>query len=110
MARRLYVAIRCTLFGIAAIFLFANIAGWMIDGHYPGEVGNHKAKVQVPITKKVNPIWWIFNDHNEQVPDWYMPEWSSERRYFYWTFFAQSASEYAIFRAWCVGPGLYRVR
>jgi hypothetical protein len=36
--------------------------------------------------KKLNPLWWFANDFEEQLPDWYRPEWPRWRRQFYWQF------------------------
>jgi hypothetical protein len=37
-----------------------------------------------PLWKKLNPIWWFGNDDEQQLPDWYHPEWPHWRRYLYW--------------------------
>jgi hypothetical protein len=39
-----------------------------------------------PLSKKLNPIWWLQNDDEQQTADWYKPEWPQWRRDCYWNF------------------------
>ncbi|MDP3645559.1 MAG: hypothetical protein Q8R25_00520 [bacterium] len=84
---------------IASLFLLANVVGYVID-MYPGDVGEWTTKRSVPLSKKINPVWWFGNDDEQQLPDWYQPEWSFERREFYWTYLRNPLQN---FRCYVVG-------
>lgn len=37
-----------------------------------------------PWYKKINPIWWFQNDDEQDVPEWYHPDWPMLRRQLMW--------------------------
>lgn len=43
-------------------------------------------RVQVPLRKKLNPIWWVLNDWDRDPPRWYLPSRPGWYRRVYWWF------------------------
>lgn len=56
----------------------------------------------IPLSKKLNPIWWFGNDSEQQVEEapWYHPEWPEWKRRLYWTYFRNPLQN---FRAFVIG-------
>ena len=56
----------------------------------------------VSLSKKLNPIWWWFNDSEQQLEEapWYQPSWPQWRRKLYWYVFRNPLQNCRAFCAW----------
>lgn len=50
-----------------------------------------------PESLKKDWRWWIQNDFEEQVQDWYQPNWPTWRRELYWNYFRNPLQNYRCF-------------
>ena len=60
----------------------------------------HPGRPRKALRQKINPLWWFLNDDEQQVPDWYRPNWTCGRRWFYWNFLRNPLQN---FRCYVVG-------
>ena len=49
---------------------------------------------------KASVTWWFGNDDEQQLPDWYHPEWEPDRRRFYWYYLRNPLQN---FRCYVIG-------
>ncbi len=43
-------------------------------------------RTRCPLELRSNVLWWFRNDYEQQLPDWFHPEWPLERREFNWAY------------------------
>ena len=44
-------------------------------------------RTNAPAALKCNPLWWTQNTFEQQVAEWYHPDWPQWRRQLYWNYF-----------------------
>ena len=67
----------------------------------PASVGYQRqilfGRTRISWTKKINPWWWLQNDHEPLAPDWYHPEWPEWRRNFWFNVIRNPLSNFSAY-------------
>lgn len=73
---------------------------WQVFQREDGQVwAQVTGRELAPRSLKLNPIWWSKNSFEEQVADWYQPDWPAWRRTFYWNYLRNPMQNFRCFVA-----------